>query len=103
MMHFSCDMCGKPLDGDDPDHHVMHIEIRPRHDALALTESDLEADHLQQVAATLDAAEIAPDLEESEELGLTRLRYDLCARCRRRFAKDPLRAGKRHTFDFSEN
>jgi len=100
MIHVSCDLCGKSIrSGEDP-HYVVKVEVFVVHEPPALTEDDLDEDHLEAVSQLLC------EMEESGERDAPPVtqqrRYDLCRACRERFLRDPL--GKETAkFDFSEN
>jgi hypothetical protein len=99
MLHFSCDLCGRQLD----DHrYVVKLEVFPTFDPEAIDESDLEADHLQEVAEELDKMEDTgkKDIEDCEPRDF---RFDLCSSCRCQFLKDPLGRDALRRLNFSEN
>lgn len=101
MLRIMCDGCGKEL-GKGEAHHVVKIEVFASASAGQLTEDDLDRDHLEEVAemiAELEEADGAPALEPSS----ARLRYDLCAPCRRRYLRDPLARENAPKLHFSKN
>jgi len=101
MLHVTCDGCGKQLrDGDD--HHVVKIEVFASCPAPALTDDDLDEDHIEAVADLLRQAEEA-DEEVPLEPRSARLRFDLCCACRRRYLRDPLGREATAKFHFSPN
>jgi hypothetical protein len=101
MLHFTCDGCGKKLRAGE-DHHVVKIEVFASHGPAALTEADLEEDHMEAVSQLLRDME---DLDESEtpEPSAHHHRYDLCPGCCKRYLRDPLGRDAAQKFDFSEN
>jgi hypothetical protein len=100
MLHFTCDHCGKELRADDEPRYVVKIEAFPAADAGALTEDDLDEDHLEAVSELLRAMEDeGRDLEEPNQ----HFRYDLCHECHKRFVQDPLGKENSHKLFFSKN
>src|SRR4051812_6757655 len=89
MMHFTCDVCGKELRAKNDARFVVKIETYAAHDPAALTEEDLDEDHMEAIG------ELLRDMEESQEsfeLPPARqdFRFDLCPDCHHKFAHDPL-------------
>lgn len=98
MLHFSCDLCGKPV---TEERFVVRMEVYPAFDPEEIEEADLDADHLQDVAHLINDMEA--NGTRPEDVDAKQLRYDLCSHCRSQFVKDPL--GKRRTnrLNFSQN
>ncbi|HJZ92989.1 MAG TPA: hypothetical protein VKE40_19090 [Gemmataceae bacterium] len=99
MLHFSCDLCGKDLTDNTDGRYVVQMEVFPAHDPAELTDEDLGDDHLEEVGQLLREAE-EDDLEPAP--AYTKLRYDLCPACHKKFLADPLNR-EAQKFDFSEN
>ena len=99
MLHFSCDLCGQPLDDDR--RYVVRLEIFPAFDPECITEEDLDADHLQEVAEELHEMELTG--AEIEDGNSKSYRFDLCPRCHAKFSKDPLGRDALRRLNFSEN
>jgi hypothetical protein len=99
MLHFTCDLCGCPV---SEHRYVVELAITPAFDPAELTQADLDADHLEQIAAILAAGEEAVD-EAIEEVSPRRYRYDLCEACAARFRKDPLQRSAGRRLHYSEN
>ncbi len=99
MLHFSCDLCGKPLDDR---RFVVKLDVFPAYDPDELGEDDLDADHLQEIAALLSESDDSclPELEDCEAKSY---RYDLCPNCHRQYLKDPLGRDRSRRLNFSEN
>ena len=103
MLHFSCDVCGKDLPPEGAARYVVKMEAFAATDPADLTEDDLDTDHVEEMAQLLR------DIEDGEADGpellpaCTKLRYDLCPVCYRKFVKDPLGRDAATRFDFSEN
>jgi hypothetical protein len=103
MLHYSCDVCKRPINTATDIRHVVKIEVFPAvEDQGACHDDDDDAsghlEEMQNLLERLDEDELA-DLEESTRS----LRFDLCDACRQRFLTNPLgvKAGKK--LDFSNN
>ena len=98
MLHFSCDLCSQEL---DERRYVVKLELFPAFDPDEITEADLDADHLKEVAqliSELEATGIDADASDSKSF-----RFDLCPRCYAKFKKDPLGRDALRRMNFSEN
>ena len=102
MLHFSCDICGKDLTPNGAARYVVKMEAFSATDPAQLTEDDLDADHVEEMAQILSEME---DGEDGPELlpACQKMRFDLCLNCARKFLKDPLSRETASRFDFSEN
>jgi hypothetical protein len=98
MLHFSCDLCGQPLEDR---RYVVRLEIFPAFDPEDLSEADLDADHLQEVAEEIHEMEITG--AELEDVNSKSFRFDLCPRCHGKYLKDPLGRDALRRLNFSEN
>jgi hypothetical protein len=103
MLHVTCDLCGKVLRPGDDQHFVVKVEVFAAQDPAEITEADLEEDHMEAIGELL--REMEDNLIEPEDIEhpMQHFRYDLCPRCRKRFARDPLGKENAQKFDFSEN
>lgn len=99
MMQFSCDLCGRVIQRE---RYEAKVEVAAAFDPDEITDSDLEADHLQAIAASLEELEDTGEFE-LEETGPRQLRFDLCSHCMRRFLKDPLGRESSRRLNFSQN
>jgi len=101
MLHFTCDRCGKDLQAGE-DHYIVKIEVFAAHEPAGITEADLDEDHMEAVSQMLRDGE---DSISPEELAppSQQFRYDLCLRCRKKYAQSPLAKELANKFDFSEN
>ena len=86
MIHYSCDLCGRPLDREEPRYEV-RIEIRFAHDGL--DPGGLPPDLLDEDGLDLLEAFGEVTGTPAEDLFRT-LRYDLCESCRAHYLRDPL-------------
>jgi hypothetical protein len=100
MVHYSCDLCGQPLSNN---RFIVKLEVAPAPGRGDLTEADLDADHLQQVAELLDELDLSEAAPELDEFSTQQKQFDLCPECRRTFLKNPLGRGPHRRFRFSGN
>ena len=101
MQHFSCDSCQGPL-GEH--RYVIEIDVEAVQPVPALTADDLDDDHLDQLAAHLQAAGETPYDALTEPAPATQhFRYDLCPRCHDRYRRDPLGVRRQNRLSFSQN
>lgn len=96
MLHFSCDLCGCQLDDR---RFVVKLETFPAFDPDQLSPSDLDADHLDQVAQQLESGDAA----DTDDCETKTLRFDLCPRCHHKFVRDPLGRDAARRLTFSKN
>jgi hypothetical protein len=110
MLHYSCDLCKRPINDHADVRHVVKIEVFPAVDEDAgpgccdagCDEND--ADHLEAMQDLLETIDERPAGQECDfDDGARSMRFDLCDACRQRFVKNPLgiKAGKK--LDFSNN
>lgn len=99
MLHFSCDLCGQRL-GER--RFVVKLEVYPAFDPEEIDETDLDADHLQEISETLAEME-ANGISEIEDSNAKDFRFDLCADCQRKYVKDPLGREAIRRLNFSKN
>ena len=106
MLHYSCDICKRPIVAGTDLRHVVKIEVFPAVGEQACgcpgdAAGHHDADHLeemQELLERLDESELA-DLEDDTRS----LRFDLCDACRQRFVKNPLGVKRGKQLDFSNN
>jgi hypothetical protein len=101
MLQFTCDLCGKELRPGDDQRYVVKVELFAAHDPAEITEDDLDEDHMEAVSQLLREMEEngLDDVDDTQQS----FRFDLCAGCRTKFARDPLGREAAQKFDFSEN
>ena len=108
MLHYSCDMCKRPIDAHDEIRHVVKIEVYAAPDDAESSRDGIvdaaraDADHLddvQDLLERLDDGLVASALDDDTRT----LRFDLCADCRRRFLRNPLGVKSGKKLDFSNN
>lgn len=104
MLHYSCDLCKRPIDAKLGTRHVVKIEVFPAIDegqpCDCHGEEAADADHLEEMQELL--AQLDCD-DASLEDGTRSMRFDLCDVCRQRFVKNPLGVKTGKQLDFSQN
>jgi hypothetical protein len=107
MLHYSCDLCKRPIDTRSEVRHVVKIEVFQALDECRCEEEDLdEADHLEEMQEMLERiedGELVQDVDAFDDDAARLLRFDLCENCRNRFLKNPLGARSGKKLDFSNN
>lgn len=109
MLHYSCDVCKRPIDTQADVRHVVKIEVfQAVDDAGACgasaccgepAEDDDHLEEMQELLERLDDQDCAGLLDE----GTIAMRFDLCDACRQRFLRNPLGAKSSKHFNFSQN
>lgn len=102
MMHFTCDQCGKGMRAAGDARYEIKIQIQSAHDPSALTEGDLDEDHMETLSELLSEMEAGL---ESHDLPPARqeLRFDLCPECHDKYVRDPLGREQSQNLRFSQN
>ncbi len=100
MVHYSCDLCKRPLDSQDDLRYVVKLEIYAAFDPLEIDDED--TDNLQELSDLLERLDDTRSSEVSDEV-YQQMRFDLCPECRKRFLKNPLGRKPTEQFDFSKN
>jgi hypothetical protein len=103
MLHVTCDLCGKKLSPGDDYRYVVKVEVFASHDPSAITEADLDDDHMELVSQMLREEEDQIVDPEADSPSYKNFRYDLCADCHKKFVRDPLGKESAQNFNFSEN
>ena len=107
VLHYSCDLCQRPIDPAVCIRHVVKINVFPavdsqnEEDSLAGSET-LGDDHLDDMHDLLERLE-EQDLAAFLDDGTRSLRFDLCDACRQRFLRNPLGIQPNKSFTFSDN
>lgn len=102
MIHYSCDLCKRPLDPQDDLRYVVKIEVYAAFDPLQMDDSDADRDNLQDLNDMLEHLDGLDNSQVSEDV-YQQKRFDLCPECRKRFVKNPLGRKSTEKFDFSKN
>lgn len=101
MVHYTCDMCGKPLLADEDIRYVVKIEVHPACDAMEMDDDmDEEIEEMEEDESEDDAADPAEMLENGEYKAF---RFDLCTNCHEKYLQDPLSLKSWNRTRFSEN
>lgn len=103
MVHITCDVCGKQLTQGADHRYVVKVEVFAAHDPVAITEADLDEDHLEAVSQLLRSEDDEPADPDLDAPPYKNFRYDLCPECHKKFVRDPLGKDAAQKFDFSEN
>jgi hypothetical protein len=109
MLHYSCDLCKRPINSHTDARHVVKIEVFPAVEDAAdgccdPTNEGEDADHLEDMQELLESIdERSADHEAMFDDGTRSLRFDLCDACRLRFLKNPLGVKTGKKLDFSNN
>ncbi len=97
MIHYSCDLCHRRLEPGENQRYVVKIEVIAAMDQLEDFDQEDDRDHLLELHDALEQiADPAAVLYEE-------MQFDLCAECRRKYAKNPLGRRPAKQFDFSKN
>lgn len=102
MIHYTCDMCGKPLLVEEQVRYVVKIEVFAAYDTMEITEEDLEEDHVEEMQELVEEMEDMTT-EEVEEGVYRTLRFDLCPTCKAIYLGDPLPQKQGRRISFGEN
>ncbi len=102
MIHFTCDMCGKPLLADEDVRYVVKVEAYAAYDPMEVTEDQLDEDPLSEMSEIIEQME-EMDPEELEDQVYKSFRFDLCPACHRRYLRDPLFRYRPLRLDFHDN
>lgn len=102
MIHYSCDLCKRPLDPRNDLRYTVKIEVYAAFDPLELDDAEVDRDHLEELHEILERMDDATDEQLGDEV-FQQLRYDLCPECRQKFLKNPLGKKASEQLDFSKN
>lgn len=102
MVHYTCDMCGKPLLAEEDTRYVVKIEVYTACDAIDMDEDiDEEIMEMEEAAEGRDDIADAVDMLENGEYKT--FRFDLCTKCHKKYLQDPLFLKSWRRTRFSEN
>jgi DNA-binding GntR family transcriptional regulator len=109
MLHYSCDLCKRPIDTATDIRHVVKIEVFQAVEEGAANgccgdQTEDAADHLEDMQDLLESID-ERDLHGAGDFNdaTQSLRFDLCDACRQRFLKNPLGIKTGKKLDFSQN
>jgi hypothetical protein len=100
MIHYSCDLCKRPLDPQDDLRYVVKLEVYAAFDPLSIEEED--RDNMEELSEILEHIDDTQSSQVGEDV-YQQLRFDLCPECRKKFLKNPLGQRPAEQFDFSKN
>lgn len=101
MLRVTCDRCGREVPAGE-NHNVVKVEVFAASDPAALTEADLDKDHMESLNEMLRETKDGGDPPPLEPR-TRQFRYDLCDDCRQRYVRDPLGREAAPKFHFSAN
>jgi hypothetical protein len=102
MIHYSCDLCKRPLDAQDDLRYVVKIEVYAAFDPMQIDDADTDRDNLQDLSDILEQLDDLDSAQVDEDV-YQKVRFDLCPECRKKFMKNPLGRKAAEKFDFSKN
>ncbi|HET6441794.1 MAG TPA: hypothetical protein VFH53_05395 [Phycisphaerae bacterium] len=102
MIHYTCDMCGKPLLADEDTRYVVKVEVYAAYDPMEITDADLAEDKSEEVQELLEQM-ADMDAEQLEDQVHKTFRFDLCLACQARYVQDPLSRGASRRVPFGNN
>ncbi|NCX99532.1 MAG: hypothetical protein EBX35_13405 [Planctomycetia bacterium] len=108
MLHYSCDVCKRPIHPHADVRHVVKIEVFTAVEddpcgCAELEDFGDEADHLEEMQDLLEQLDDCDDPRVAADAGARSMRFDLCDACRQRFVKNPLGLKSGKQLDFSNN
>lgn len=103
MVHYTCDMCGKPLLTDESMRYVVKIEVYTACDAMDMDEDDIDEEIMEMEEECECQHEMGDHAEMIENGDYKTFRFDLCARCHKKYLQDPLFLKSWNRTRFSEN
>ncbi len=102
MIHYSCDICGKPLHADKDVRYVVKVEVYGIYEEDDFDEDeDVFEDELDELEDLDD--EIDAEMEEFEDGEYKTFRFDLCSECHNKYLQNPLFIKSGRKPRFSEN
>jgi len=104
MVHYTCDMCGRPLLADEDIRYVVKIEVYTACDAMEMDDDDDMDEEIWEMEEENERQDGTPDPAESLENGEYKtFRFDLCTKCHKKYLQDPLFLKSWNKTRFSEN
>jgi hypothetical protein len=107
MLHYSCDVCKRPIDPHADVRYVVKIEVfqavedTTGEGCCDAAGSAEDADHLEEMQELLERLDEQDDTFMDD--GTRSMRFDLCDACRQRFVKNPLGVKTGKQLNFSNN
>src|SRR5262245_3174496 len=75
MIHYSCDLCKRPLDPDDDLRYVLKMEVYAAFDPLEMDDGDADRDNLQELHEIMERMDDAASDEIGDDV-YQNLRFD---------------------------
>lgn len=105
MVHYTCDMCGRPLVSEEDIRYVVKIEVYTACDAMEL-DDDVDDDIDEEIWAMEEDNGQDETSNTAESFGnceYKTFRFDLCTKCHKKYLQDPLFLKLWNGTRFSEN
>jgi hypothetical protein len=102
MIHYSCDLCKRPLDAENELRYVVKLEVYAAFDPLSVDDAENDRDNLHDLHEILERMDDAADEAIGDDV-YQQIRFDLCPECRKKFVKNPLGRKPTEKHDFSRN
>ena len=102
MIHYSCDMCKRPMDPENDLRYVVKLEVYAAFDPLSSDDADDDRDCLQELHEILERVDDAADDNVGDDV-YQQLRFDVCPECHQKLLKNPLGRKPAEKHDFSRN
>lgn len=101
MIHYSCDMCGKPLHSDKDVRYIVKVEVY----CVYEEDEDFDEDEILEELEDIDDDDEEADAEDEEFDGTEykTFRFDLCSECHSKYLHNPLFIKDIRKARFSEN
>ncbi|MDN3514628.1 MAG: hypothetical protein NG747_09525 [Candidatus Brocadia sp.] len=104
MVHYTCDMCGRPLLADEDIRYVVKIEVYAACDAMEMDDDDDMDEEIWDMEEENEMQDGTSNPAELLENGEYRtFRFDLCIKCHKKYLQDPLFLKSWNRTRFSEN
>lgn len=102
MIHFTCDLCGRPLAANEP-RYVVEMQIYPAADESTPEgyADDPDIDYLEELNEMIEQVEIPSDQDLVND-STKHIKLDLCPHCCKQFSKNPLNR-EAPQLNFSQN
>ena len=103
MVHYTCDMCGRPLLADEDIRYVVKIEVYTACDAVEMDDDEDIDEELWEMEEDDGQCEASNPAESFENAEYKTFRFDLCTKCHKKYLQDPLFLKLWNRTRFSEN
>lgn len=103
MVHYTCDMCGRPLLTDEDIRYVVKIEVYTACDAMEMDEDEMDEEIWEMEQENERQDDESDPAEPSENGEYKTFRFDLCTKCHKKYLQDPLFLKLWNRTRFSEN